>query len=282
MLYKVVCSSRRHDHAEGLSIDVPVRQGLELKGQEVVRSLTRYLSDSPDVAFIALKVYHCDGVLSLRAGLPRSKDALSGYAALFEPNSVPEAIYIVSPILRGALIDIADCWPFDGSMDGEMFAPYLFVYHHRKLLKDLACQANGEIAAHVSCLLSYVETYYQADYDDADLIFAQQKVTPKHLAKLWIPNHILVSRKGVHDVAYVLAGWPEHVTNESTKRQSLRLRCWHWHYDGTELKRQYETFNVGLAGHAEMFFNKLVVFPLAFASEEMKDRLKERGQKFWN
>jgi hypothetical protein len=228
------------------------------------------------------KSFSCDGVLSSPLGMRRSRNDRSGDEALVEPRPESEAIYIVSDILRTALIDMADCLPFDGSMDGEMLAPYLFLYHHRTQLEDFARQTDSELANHVSCLLSYVKARYGAEYDDADAKFAQHVVTAEHLTKLWVPNQIVVSRKGIHDTAYVLADWPRHDTDDDSQRENLVLKCWSWDYDGTKLKRKFEYFTVSLAGHDEMLLSKLLVFPLVSASEELSGQLRDRGHKFWN
>jgi len=210
-----------------------------------------------------------------------SRNDRNGDTVLVEPRPESEAIYIVSDILRAALIDMADCLPFDGSMDGEMLAPYLFLYHHRTRLEDFARQTDDELARHVSCLLSYVKAHYGAEYDDADAKFAQHVVTAEHLTKLWVPNQIVVSRKGIHDIAYVLAHWPKRVIDEPMKRGALVLKCWSWDYDGTKLKRKFKDFTVSLAGHNEVPLSKLLVFPLVSASEELSRQLKNRGHKFW-
>ena len=278
MLYKVICNHRSHRHGSGLSVDPPIRQGLELYGQDTIWNLTEYLFDNPDIVFIVYKTFRCDGVLSSPIGLRKSNDSRGGHTALL-PES--ETIQVVSDILRAALIDIADCSPWDGDMDGDMLAPYLFVYHHRTQLQDLASQADGESAPHVSCLLSYIQSHHGSEYDDAESKLGQHVVTAEHLTKLWIPNHVVVSRKGNHDVAYVLADWPKYGVDEHTKREVLTLKCWSWEYDGTMLNRKFEDLTISLAGHDEMPFSKLVAFPLDSGSEDLSRRLRDRGHKFW-
>jgi hypothetical protein len=134
----------------------------------------------------------------------------------------------------------------------------------------------------VSCLLAYTQTHYGAEYDDADVKFAQHMVTAEHLSKLWVPNRIAVSHKGIHDVAYVVASWPEHVTDVTTRHDSLHLECWSWDYDGMNLKRKFEKFILSLAGQEEMPLTKLELFPLDSASDGLSGRLRDRGNKFWN
>lgn len=215
-------------------------------------------------------------------GLLRVRKDCLGDNTLLGPHPESETIYVVSEVLRAALLDIADCTPFDGSMDREMLAPYLFVYHHRKQLQRFAGHGNSEVVSHVSCLLAYTETQYGADYDDADVKFAQHIVTTKHLSKLWVPNRIAVSHKGIHDIAYVVASWPESITDVTTRHDSLRLECWSWDYDGTDLKRKFQTFTLSLAGQDEMPVTKLELFPLDSASDGLSGRLRDRGNKFWN
>lgn len=188
MLYKVICNNQSHHHQSELFVDIPVRQGLELNGQNNIWNFTEYLAENPDIVFIVFKSFRCDEALNSSLGLLRARKHRLGDKTSLEPRPESETIYVGSEILCAALIDIADCLPFDGSTDGEMLAPYLFVYHHRKQLQHFACQGNSELASYASCLLAYARTHYGAEYHDADVKFAQHVVAAKHLSKLWVPN----------------------------------------------------------------------------------------------
>lgn len=253
-----------------------------MNGQDNIWNFTEYLAENPDIVFIVFKSFRCDGALNSSLGLLRARKHRLGDKTSLEPRPESETIYVVSEILRAALIDIADCLPFDGSTDGEMLAPYLFVYHHRKQLQHFACQGNSELASYVSCLLAYAQTHYGAEYHDADVKFAQHVVAAEHLSKLWVPNRVVVSHKGTHDVAYVVASWPKHITDATRKSESLRLECWSWYYDGSNLKRKFEDFTLSLAGQDEMPLTKLELVPLDYASEGLSGRLRDRGHKFWD
>lgn len=195
-----------------------------------------------------------------------------------------EYIFVVSDTLRSALTEVGTCSPFDCDTDGEMMAPYLFVYHHRQALQEYADQKQGDYASHITSLLSYIENRYGRDYEDADAKFAKGIVTPEHVTKLWIPNQILIAKKDGHDCAYVLKSWPtEHHRRsyERGTRKDLELRCWSWEYDGASLKRQEQFQKVNLASHDEIAINKLSIYPHRFALGHLQTMLKTRGRKFW-
>jgi hypothetical protein len=125
MLYKVICNHQTHHHESELLVDVPVRQGLELNGEDHICNITEYLAENPDIVFVVFRSFRCDRSLSSPLGLRRARKDGLGDNTTLEPRPESETIYVISEILRAALIETADCMPFDGSMDGEMLAPYL-------------------------------------------------------------------------------------------------------------------------------------------------------------
>ncbi|KAH0534169.1 hypothetical protein FGG08_007238 [Glutinoglossum americanum] len=264
----------------GIFLDAPSRRGVELNGSHGVWDLTNYLFENTDIIFVVFKEYNCDGTPGSRLRLGGSRKTRFDDVGSHRILPDDEYIYVVSDALRAALIDIADCSPFDNLTQGEMTAPYPFIYHHRAQLRELA-ERQGELALHTSSLFLYVESHYGADYDDADAKFAKRVVTPEHLTKLWVPNQILVTHEGSHDVAYVLGEWPNYRNFKRGKQKDLQLRCWSWQYDGTVLKRDFESQTVNLANHNEIAIEKLSIYPLRFASEDLRERLRIRGQKFW-
>ena len=209
VLHRVQCDRRSHKHGSGIFLDPPMRRGVELNGLDHIWDLTKYLCDNVDIVFVVFQDYQCDGALSSRLQLERSKNTRTSDISAYQILPDDEYIYVVSDTLRAALIEVAECSPFDSEADGEMMAPYLFVYHQRQKLKELAeKRQGGDFALHVTSLLTYIETRYGPDYEEADAKFAKGVVTPAHLAKLWVPNQILVAKKDGHYFAYVLKEWP--------------------------------------------------------------------------
>ena len=248
--------------------------------------MTKYLRDNEDIVFVVFHDYYCASSADTRASrdqLERSKKTRN------EDIMTPEyeSIYVVSDVLREALLEVADSDPFDSSFDSEMQAPYLFVFHKRKVLQELADTGKDDIGIHVGLLLKYIYSRYGSDYEDADAKFARGVVTSDHFTKLWVPNELLIERetKGGTDRrgTYVNTDWPTNCRSfEKGYTKVLQLDVWCWEYDGMQCKREKFLYGVDLDGQAEMAIDHLLIFPRRFASDAVQEQLKARGKKYWS
>ena len=163
-------------------------------------------------------------------------------------------------------------------------APYLFVYHHRVALRNFADENQGDYASNISSLLSYINSQYGEEYEDADTKFAEGIVTLEHFTKLWVPNEMIVTRKNDQVFVHVVKNWLTVWDNryfERGQQKHIDLQCWSWEYDGFSLKRNNTTQRVDLADHQEISINKLRTLPFRFAPEQLKTALMLRGRKSW-
>lgn len=283
----------------GLFLDKPSRRGLQLNGQEALWDLTAYLYDNPEVIFVVYQNYNCQATPSSRSRPSRfrSKRTDSGLdSRQISPTS--ESIYMVSDTLRSTLMEVGDCSPFESPFGSriearfqsryeaaedvrsdEMAAPYLFIYNNRKQLQGLVEQDE---TPQLSSLLSYIDKFYKAEYDDADALFATGSVNPTHLTKLWMPNKMFICREKGHHIAYVLDKWPLRVEFDTGVEDYLELKCWSWAYDGNELRRESETKKVKLGSHEEIKIDQLTAYPLEYSTKKVQARLIQRGRKFWS
>src|SRR5271154_149201 len=95
-----------------------IRQIMALLYMLIRNCRTEYLFDNTDVVFIVFKNVSCDGALASLSGL-RTRDVRRVHDIANELASESEAIYVVSNVLRSAIMEVAECQPFDGAMDDE-------------------------------------------------------------------------------------------------------------------------------------------------------------------
>ena len=272
----------RANNLIGIFLDSPTRRGAELNGNHEVWNFTHYMFDNPNAVFIVFQGYNCSRDPGARRRHERSRK--------FRPESADfrgvlpdeQRIQIISSTLVSALIEAGNCSPFDDDSNYEMKAPFSFIYHHRTQLRELGQRKQGEASLQISSLLSYVESNHQEEYDDADAKFAKGVVTLQHLQKLWLPNQLVITHVKGHAVARVLGTWPELSKSAKGAQNALSLRLWSWEYDGNNLNRVYNTEDIGLANYDEFAIDQLSTYPIKFASQELQDQLKARGQKYWS
>lgn len=265
----------------GLYLDKPSRCGVELNGEYTLWDFTAYLMDNPDIVFIVFQNYSCDRVPNSRSKQNRFTKSRSGNIDPHQISPDYESIYLVSDTLRSTLIELGNCSVFEQDNLDEMIAPYLLVYHYRRQLLELAGKRQ-DVSRHISTLLSYIESHYKEEYDDADCKFAKGVVIPEHLTKLWIPNEVFLCNEKDHHMAYVLEKWPLRAAFDMGTTEDLELSCWLWAYNGNELYRTYTTKTISIGSHDEIRIDQLRAYPLKYSTRVSQNRLRDRGSKFWN
>jgi hypothetical protein len=157
-----------------------------------------------------------------------------------------------------------------------MPAPYLFLYHHKTLLSDLAATTGGETEEHVSLLLSFINEHYRDEYEEAERLFNTGIITKEHAEKLYRPNSIVIDITEPQDHAYVVKSWLE------VDEGNMKLLCWSWEYDGSFLRRGETYLRMNAPSVAGSALSVIGVFPISMAPHETLENLRLRGQKFWS
>lgn len=237
--------------------------------------------DNPNIVFLVFQNYTCDRASYWQPEQDRFTKIRSGNIDPRQISPDYESIYLVSDTLRLTLIELGNCSPFEHDDLSEMLAPYVFIYHYRRQLQGLVEKKQGDVYRHISPLLSYIESHYKEEYDDADSKFAKGVVVPEHLTKLWIPNEVFLCSKEGHHMAYVLKSWPLRDAFYPVNKEGLDLFCWSWAYDGKDLYRTNDSKTISLDSHDEVRIDQLRAYPLKYSTAEIRNHLRDRGSKFW-
>jgi len=278
VLHRIFCENVGHYHNCSVYEDEPTRrkgqtgEDTELRGDKRIVNIDQFCAQNPDTVFILFKEYHCYKIDPLMIDIIDRQDRKKLRISLRN-----ERLRIVSPILQKALNHVAQCPPYETTGRAEMAAPYLFLYHHRTLLKDYASAKGGEIADHISLLLAFINEHYEAEYQEAENQFSAGIVTQKHIEKLYRPNDIVIDRNGLKDKALVVGSWLglDHLGN-------LQLPCWYWEYDGLYLKREGYNLIINSPVDDGSPLSVIGVVPIAMTEHKTLDYLRERGKKFWS
>lgn len=282
VLHRVFCKSPMHGHDQTVFEDLPVRlfrersQDYELSGKTIIRNLTHYCSENPEISFVVFKEHLC--IEDPQAQLPwRAHQRRIQRGSEISPRA--ERLHVVSDLLQKALDHVAVCSEPESRIGStgahEMAAPYLFLYHHRAQLSQYGEQATGVIKQNIMVLLDFLESDYSAEYREADAEFSKGILSQKHLEKLYRPNEIVIEKSEGRDMAYVVGDWPETVDKQ------MQVPCWTWQYDGVSLQRQYTTLTINLPLPENFTIDKLSFCPIYTASDITINELRKRGRKFW-
>jgi hypothetical protein len=299
MQYRILCKIRcggsevlRHHFAEYYE-DVPFKSqdsgvtSRHLSGHIPIPSLKRYLSTIKHRAsFLVFREYNCT---STRQYAPRHRKPVFPrlVAKSWSWMSRDEYIVIISDSLETAIRKIAICHPSGVHAGIEQASgdlglvrplvltpPYAFVYHHRSLLLEHAKNCTSSIRRHILALLDYVEGIFGARFKRADELFRNGKTDHLSLEYLFCPGDIILSYNQNTYTAYNLTSWPNSLAN---------LDCWGWAFDGLQFLRKCTSLSVRRGPiRGAVPIQDLLVYPIKYAPQDLRNDLKRRGERFWN
>ena len=204
-----------------------------------------------------------------------------------------ESLAIKSLTLRRAIAAVARCYYnklkdpgfVSSNQQQNQIEQYLisharpFFFHHSSLLEKYA-SSHAESAHHIKILLAYCHHRYGQDFAAANQAFQEGLVSQKHLEKLFAPNiPILVKGEGSGntDEVYVTYHWPRFSSDGS-----MQLDCWSWQHDGQKFVRRSQTWRMMPISSSNIPIQKLSMYPLQLAPDEVQKTLEARGRKHWS
>jgi hypothetical protein len=131
------------------------------------------------------------------------------------PKNIRESIHPVNKMLRKTLESMfAQDWRYESDLNhlrrtGEIKAPYLFLYHHRRCWIDMTTQYPHSIREHLSLFASYISDTYGKEYDAADSSFARREISSDSVKYMFQPGDILISRTAGQYRGLIASSWPQ-------------------------------------------------------------------------
>ena len=311
-LHRVTC---RYEEESSAYLDKPQyihgdQGSSHLLGRLPVLNIDLYIERHPQIAFLVYQDYACDNH-------EPSKRVKTGSKLDNSSQGIPtpkESIHVVCKVLEAALNDIYNIdlnssgtgyKTRDTDAEQEISAPYLFVYNGRASQRQRTPCLDKSGRQQIGVFMDFIKANYDAEYDEADTMFANGRISPRFVPFLFTPNTIVVGKEDGQDMAYMAVESPveldlhpkspsfkvvhaSHASNtESTKvkkqkRQHWSLRAWSWSYDGNFQRTDTELFVNYPESHSESkLIQELNVYPLKYADSILRKRLRERGRKFW-
>jgi hypothetical protein len=187
--------------------------------------------------------------------------------------------------MADALDALDDICQWDGLFDTdelydlELPAPYTNIYQSRTALNDYQeLEIDPTHWPRIDVFLDYVLSAMSDDYAEADACFERCETTSRHLAKLFRKGDILITKRHGEEIGLMCD------SASSPTPQTCVLQCQSWTFDGS-FRKKMETLQVTWpAGSAvdTVSILSLDIFPLRFGGEELRERLRDRGQKLWD
>ena len=242
------------DHPEwvrGQGTDSHIKSSLPLTNFEL------YLEKNKDISFIVYQTF-------LESGIDNNESDRSAHS----PQPAYETVRLVNKDLIGTIENLLGSQPQyeelarEFSQSLELPAPYLFVFHSRKNLEKFQDSLPVYARAQLTLLLNYVMEQYADEYNTADSLLSQNKISPQFLRYLFKPGDLLISRIDGQYQGYVSKSWPVktrttirtrattayvgrvmplygsqeadmRMANDKITVHSCDVNVWHWEFDGS-------------------------------------------------
>ncbi|TEA19766.1 ATPase family AAA domain-containing protein 3B [Colletotrichum sidae] len=264
-LHEISCTIDRHFHDKALSVDPPVTKKASSAGHQIdarnkVPSLGFYMKRHPEHCFIVIKEHECTPMVFYDGSKISRISARS------------ERLVVVSPLLQRALKEVAS---YRFHADRELLAPYNFLFHHLSGIDALMDDKTyGPV---LQPLRTFLDASYGEEFAEANTMFSDGFVNLRHLEKLFRPNQMVVQKRADTNEARIIT---RHQLTPSADR--LSFMGWTFVYNGTDLKRNDWFGWMKPMGEGKMKISDLPIHPIEHAREEELEKLKTRGQKFWD
>jgi hypothetical protein len=290
-----------------------------LRGRDLVKNIDVYIERHKELAFIIYHDYTCEG--HERQARSRDEEneqarrkynfrkdgvdqenphnSLNSRRRILNDENVeikPKAasLHIICDILHEGMLHLLQQDPgfkssFDYNEDDEEIpVPFLAYYHFRTAIQAALDELDDEDEqAQLQLLSNYINSAYCDEFSQADSMLAKGVITQPFLKYLFVPNEVFIAIKDEQTTGYLQQGFLDlksssplgHVDRES---EVLTLKGQNWVFDG-EFTMQFEKLDVtwSTLPQKEQKINKLNIYPLRYASEEVKQSLAARGKTFW-
>ncbi|KAJ4859770.1 ATPase family associated with various cellular activities (AAA) domain-containing protein [Trichoderma breve] len=173
------------------------------------------------------------------------------------------------------------------SVKKEMSAPYRWWYHYRANRNKISNLPKAERKL-IHLLANWIDVNYSELYDRVDDQFKRGVVSAASLPFLVQPGEVLVHKEKRNSEMQVPPEDPDwtflSVPSPKNSDWSWEVDAWSYVYSGNFyrlMRRLVINLDVATAD-TEVPILDLDVFPLRFASQELRETLERRGKTFWN
>ncbi|KAG9854832.1 P-loop containing nucleoside triphosphate hydrolase protein, partial [Aureobasidium melanogenum] len=271
-----------------------------VRGTHEIEDLEQFLEENPGYDFVVIKAYSCGeyyknheaefeeiGDWKLRTKIPSEQRAYLYTLPRDLPPAVQEdeSISHFSQDMVEALKALDALCHWDGAFNFaasdhfDLRAPYTIIYHSRMSLNDYREKGVDIIYwPRIDAFRNYILGSMSMDYAEADAYFSKNKLTPRHLTKLFRKGDVLVTQRDGNQVGLLCK------SVSYSEPRVCNLECESWTFDGV-FRRKVEPMRVVWPSGSSLDAISIVAleaFPLRFGGDELKQRLKQRGQMLWS
>lgn len=307
-LYRVSCGRGN----SSIYTDPPIlyRQGdlRHLQGQCISTNVDLFIARQKTLtSFIVYQNYRC----CEKSSKVRKSD-IQTKRLVFEnslrPLPTTEDLFIVSESLAKALTTIVDFTDHDDEyypcfdVGSALQAPYLWYYHNRTQFEASTTRERlkEEQRTEYNMFLEYISLHFDEEYREVDTLLSKHMITARYFEYLFNPECIILSDESEEIIAFEQVCWQKEdcsvIETYDGQRYvhyyELSVNGRNWDFDevfqltskklNIKFKTSHGSSSDLLEFDEEIEIKSLPFYPLQHAEIGVKEKLQNRGLKFWS
>ncbi|OTB11465.1 hypothetical protein K445DRAFT_322048 [Daldinia sp. EC12] len=271
-----------------------------LVGNLPVRDIQSYLERNPEICFIVYRDF----------STPKSSEKGVNHTVSI-PKYDSEMIEITSKDLEATVPKFISHYGFSTDATGsrgreeasayhatdagslnELLAPYPAFYHaSRQAMEPFLESLDRSQEKQFQILLDYVMSHYGNEYDNAEKIISHGRITRQYIKYLFKPGDVVVQKGAGEAKGFLCSSWVTEEKVAHDKREPLgkkvpkiqySIKSRYWTFDGVfSCKSTVLRWEVDASNDSEFGTDSLSVCPLAHVNNNLKDKLRRRGERIW-
>lgn len=286
-----------HDDEELVYLSEPdweIRGGeATLRGRLPISDPIAYAGGQGDIAFILYKCYDTEHQVAAIT------EAMGNNEPLPKPEPARQDVLLVSEEMKEAVGALFAKYPtfreeFPEIDERErMYSPYIWWYHCRSVNSTKRLEPRH--AELVKTLTDWIEANYASHYDQVEDRLKRGFVSNASIEYLIRPGNIVISDSESTPSGHLATSRPRNNKSEripASTNDKKRKGTYQWSWEVYSRSLTYagdfywlaETIKISFEAETEdeeVDIACLGVIPIQYASEELRDRLKLRGETFW-
>lgn len=262
-----------------------------LRGQNLVGDIDEILENNDSVDVVVDRKYSCTNYHQQMDGLfrhlpqpehPRLGNLLGYFFILEEAGKeavpISKDVTLVSEELKYALSELTgmDIHALENLNNPRNMRD---LYHHFYFYRrdgHIGMSGLGQSELdQIEMFRQFMEQTFGTEYSEADGLFNRSRVTERHLRKLYRPGEILVTHQDEDPVAYEVQSSYEDESGQ------VSLVCRSWDFDGSFYQTTRTLQLSWPMSETETDIKDLKIYPLCFDGNDLAERLRRRGETFW-
>ncbi|KAI2780238.1 hypothetical protein F4815DRAFT_470573 [Daldinia loculata] len=274
-------------------------KGEALAGNLPVRDIQSYLERNPEICFVVYRDFSVP--------VSRKKDVDH---TLSVPKQSSEMIETTSMDLTTTITkfmsyydfgadavdeiggtDVPDHHSTDADGSTELLAPYPAFYHaSRRAMDPFLELLKYSEKQQFQLLLDYVMSHFGNEYNDAEEIIRNGRITKRYFQYLFKPGDVIVQKETNEARGLICSSWVTEERVKDDKRKTsgkvsmiqYTIKARYWTFDGVFSRKTTDLkWEIDDSYNSKLEIDGLSICPLAYVNENLTAKLRRRGEWIW-